>query len=92
MPYHTQMNGLVDRSHQTIMQMIRKLGDDKKVDWLGHLAEIVHAYNATQSECDGVQPTLSDVWVQAKVPSQLLLPHLKEHRGPKVRCLYQSCG
>ena len=28
MLYHPQMNGLVERSHQTIMQMIRKLGED----------------------------------------------------------------
>ena len=47
MPYHPQMNGLVERSHQTIMQMIGKLGEDKKAYWPGHLAEIVHAYNAT---------------------------------------------
>ena len=29
--------------------MIGNLGEDKKTDWLGHLDEIVHAYNATQS-------------------------------------------
>ena len=29
--------------------MIGKLGEDKKADWPGHLAEIVHASNATQS-------------------------------------------
>ena len=45
--YHPQMNGLVEKSHQTIMQMIRKLGEDKKADWPGHLVEIVHTYNAT---------------------------------------------
>ena len=45
--YHPQTNGLVERSHQTVMQMIRKLGEDKKADWPGHLAEIVQAYNAT---------------------------------------------
>ena len=47
MLYHPQTNGLVDRSHQTIMQMIRKLGDDKKAEWPGCLAEIVQVYNAT---------------------------------------------
>ena len=31
------------------MQMIRKLGEDKKADWPGHLAEIVHAYSAAWS-------------------------------------------
>ena len=30
-PYHLQMNGLVERSHQTIMHMIKKLGEDKKL-------------------------------------------------------------
>ena len=51
MPYHLQTNGLVERLHQTIMRMIGKLGKDKKTNWPGHLAEIVHAYNAT---CSGM--------------------------------------
>ena len=46
-PTHLQMNGLVERLHQTIMHMIGKLGEDKKADWPSHLAEIAHAYNAT---------------------------------------------
>ena len=52
-PYHLQTNGLVERLHQTIMRMIGKLGKNKKADWLGHLAEIVHAYNATCSTMTG---------------------------------------
>ena len=35
MPYHPQTNGLVERSHQTIMHIIRKLGEEKKLT--GHL-------------------------------------------------------
>ena len=35
-----QTNGLVERSHQMIMCMIGKLGEDKKADWPSHLAEI----------------------------------------------------
>ena len=56
MPYHPQTNGMVERSHQTIMQIIRKLGEDKKADWPSHLAEIVHAYNATHSAVTGYSP------------------------------------
>ena len=56
MPYHPQTNGLVERLHQMIMCMIQKLGEDKKVDWPSHLAEIVHAYNATQSTVTRYSP------------------------------------
>ena len=41
-PYHPQTNWLVERLHQTIMWMIGKLKEDKKVDWPSHLAEIAH--------------------------------------------------
>ena len=56
MPYHPQTNGLVERSHQMIMHMIGKLGEDKKADWPSHLAEIVHAYNATRSAVTRYSP------------------------------------
>ena len=56
MPYHPQTNGLVERSHQTIMRMIGKLGEDKKADWPSHLAEIAYAYNAIQSAVTGYSP------------------------------------
>ena len=56
MSYHPQTNGLVERSHQMIMHMIGKLGEDKKADWPSHLAEIVHAYNATRSAVTGYSP------------------------------------
>ena len=53
MPYHPQTNGLVERSHQMIICMIRKLAEDKKADWPSHLAEITHAYNATHPAVTG---------------------------------------
>ena len=55
-PYHPQTNGLVERSHQTLMQMIGKLGEDKKANWPSHLAEIAHAYNATHFTVTGYSP------------------------------------
>ena len=56
MPYHPQTNGLVERSHQMIMCMIGKLGEDKKANWPSHLAEIVYAYNATRSAVTRYSP------------------------------------
>ena len=55
-PYHPQTNGLVERSHQMIMHMVRKLEEDKKAKWPSHLAEIAHAYNAIQSAVTGYSP------------------------------------
>ena len=53
MPYHPETNGLVERSHQMIMQMIAKLGEDKKADCPSYLAGIAHTYNATCSAVTG---------------------------------------
>ena len=64
-PYHSQANGLVERSHQTIIRMIGKLGEDKKANWPSHLAEIVHTYNATRSAVTRYSPSLSNVWMMA---------------------------
>ena len=55
-PHHPQTNGLVERSDQMIMHMIRKLGDDKKADCPSHLAEIAHTYNAIQSAVTRYSP------------------------------------
>ena len=55
-PYHPQTNGLVERSHQMIMQKVGKLGEDKKANWPSHLAEIVHTYNATHSAVTRYSP------------------------------------
>ena len=55
-PYQPQTNRQVERSHQTIMHMIGKLGEDKKADWPSHLFEIAHAYNATWSAVTGFSP------------------------------------
>ena len=56
MPYHPQTNGLVERSHQMIMHMIRKLGEDKKANCPSHLAKIAHAYNAIHSAVTRYSP------------------------------------
>ena len=63
LPYHPQTNRQVDQAHQTLMQMIEKLGKDQKADWPKHLLELVHAHNSHKISHHGVQPTLSNVWV-----------------------------
>ena len=82
-PYYPQMNWLLERSHQTLMQMIGKLGEAKKADWQGHLAEIVHAYNATQSAVIGYSPHYLMFWHRPRLPADFYFPTLRSTEVPK---------
>ena len=82
MPYHPQMNGQVERSHQTIMQVTGKLGEDKKANWPGHLAEIVHAYNATQSAMMGFSPHYLMFGHRPRLPVDFYFPTLRSAEVP----------
>ena len=48
-PYHAQTDGQVERMNQTIIRMIGKLEEDKKVCWSEHLPELLMAYNGCQT-------------------------------------------
>ena len=80
-PYHPQTNGLVERSHQTIMWMIEKLGEEK-ADWPGHLAEIVHAYNATQSAMMGYSRHYLMFGCRPRLPVNFYVPTLRSAEVP----------
>ena len=82
MPYHPEANGLVERLHQTIMQMIGKLGEDKKADWPSHLAEIAHAYNAIQSAVTGYSPHYLMFGQWPRLPVDFVFPNVGSSKAP----------
>ena len=82
MPFHPQTNGLVERSHQTIMRMIGKLREDKKANWPGHLAEIVHTYNATQSAMTGYSSHYLMFGWRPRVPVDFYFPTFRSTEAP----------
>ena len=82
MSYHPQINGLVEASHQTIVQMIRKLGEDKKANWPGHLAKIVHAYNATPSAVTGYSPHYLMFGCRPRLPVNIYFPTVRSTEVP----------
>ena len=82
MPYHPQTNGLVERSHQMIVWMIRKLGEDKKADWPSHLAEIGHAYNATHSAVTRYSPHYLMFRRRPGVPVNFYFPTVGSSKAP----------
>ena len=83
MPYHPQMNqvgGEITSNHY--MQVIGKLGEDKKADWPGHLAEIVHAYNATQSAVMGYSPHYLMFGCRPRLPVNFYFPTFRSAEVP----------
>ena len=82
-PTTLQTNRLVERSHQTIMWMIGKLGEDEKADWPGHLAEIVHAYNSTWSAVMGYSPHYLMFGCRPRFPVNFYFPTVRTAEVPK---------
>ena len=82
MPYHSQTNVLVERLHQMIMHMIRKLGEDKKANWPSHLAEIVQTYNVTRSAVTGHSPYYLMFGCRPRLPVDFVFPTVGSNEAP----------
>ena len=82
MPYQPQANGLVERLHQMIMCMIGNLGEDKKANWPSHLAEIAHAYNATQFAVTGYSPHYLMFGRWPRLPVDFVFPTIGSSEAP----------
>ena len=77
-PYHAQTNGQVKRMNQTIIRMIGKLAEDKKVRWSEHLLELLSAYNGTRSAVTGYSPYYLLFGRKNRMPVDCLFPTLCE--------------
>ena len=64
------------------MHMIGKLGEDKKVDWPSHLAEIAHAYNSTQSTVTRYSPHYLMFGPQPRLPVDFVFPTIGSNEAP----------
>ena len=62
--------------------MIRKLCEDKKADWPGHLAEIVHAYIATQSTVMGYSQHYLMFGSRPRLPVKFYFPAFRSTEVP----------
>ena len=64
------------------MQMIGKLGEDKKANWPGHLVEIVQTYNATQSAIMGYSPHYLMFGCRPRLPVNFYFPTFRSAEAP----------
>ena len=62
--------------------MIGKQGEDKKADWPSHLAEIVHAYNTTQSAVTGYSPHYLMFGQWPRLPVNFVFPTIASSKAP----------
>ena len=77
-PYHAQTNGQVEWMNQTIIHMIGKLEQDKKVCWSEHLLKMLSAYNGTCSVVTGYSPYFLLFGRKARMPVDYLFPTLHD--------------
>ena len=63
--------------------MIGKLGEDKKANWPGHLAEIVQAYNATCSAVTRYSPHYLMFGCRPRLPVDFYFPTFRSAEAPR---------
>ena len=64
------------------MHIIGKPGEDKKAKWPSHLAEIVHAYNATQSAVTRYSPHYLMFGPRPRLPVNFVFPTIDSNKAP----------
>ena len=76
--YHAQTNGQVEHMNQTLIHLIGKLDEDKKVCWSRHLLELLMAYNSMHSAVTGYRPHFLLFGRRPRIPVDYLFPTLQD--------------
>ena len=74
MPYHPQSNGSVECVHYTLCQMIGKLDNKRRKNWVNHLSTITHTYNMTHLQITGYSLYFLMMGCRPRLPVNLLFP------------------
>ncbi|QRW23678.1 Pol polyprotein/retrotransposon [Rhizoctonia solani] len=54
--YHPETDGLTERSHKTLFQIIRQAIEGKQNEWVKHIPSVEYAMNLARSEATGYSP------------------------------------
>ena len=67
----------MEQIHQTLIRIIGKLPEQKKINWPAHLPEVIQAYNGTQSTIMGYSPHYLMFGQKLRFPINLYFPTLR---------------
>lgn len=89
-PYHPQGNGQVERFNRSLLQMMRTLKADERLDWRKHVNKIVHASNCSNHDTTGFSPFYLFFGRHPVLPVDIVLPNKRVEEESKSRVSYTS--
>jgi transposase InsO family protein len=61
-PYHAMSNGMCERMHRTLKDMLGMLNPEQKQDWKTYVAPKVHAYNSINHQSTSYPKYFFNIW------------------------------
>ena len=82
--YHPKTDGLVERFHRTLLDMLSKAAVDRARDWDLYLPYILFSYRVTEQESTKASPFMLLYGREAKLPTTLVEPpDLRDYETPE---------
>ena len=81
-PYHPMGDGQPERMNRTLINMLKCLGENEKVNWKDHLPKLAFAYNSTINKSTGFSPFYLMFGRESRLPIDLIFEiELDNHRS-----------
>lgn len=89
-PYHLQGNGQMKRFNRSLLQMMRTLKADGRMDWQNHVNKIVYAYNCSNHDLTGFSPFYLFFGRHQVLPVDIVLLNKRVEEKSKSRVSYRA--
>ena len=71
-PYHPMGDGQPERMNRTLINMLKCLSNNEKINWKDHLAKLAFAYNSTINKATGFSPFYLMFGRESRLPIDLI--------------------